>query len=115
MLGESISGNTFSQMVNYGRPVFGGFMNATASISENMVAFSQDQTSIGTYENIAYTRGLDGWELNVSGNYSRSNRNRPAGIYELPGTGTRLRFRVNSVREDSGMSLPTARRPNTTK
>ncbi|MGA8501118.1 MAG: hypothetical protein WB683_06190 [Candidatus Sulfotelmatobacter sp.] len=72
VLGESFSGNTFSQMVNYGRPVFGGFMNATASISENMVAFSQDQTSIGTYENISYTRGLDGWELNVSGNYSRS-------------------------------------------
>ena len=72
VLGESFSGNTFSQMVNYGRPVFGGFMNATASISENMVDFSQDQTSIGTYENISYTRGLHGWELNVSANYSRN-------------------------------------------
>lgn len=72
VLGESYSGNTFSQMVNYGRPVFGGFMNATASISENMVDLRQDQTTIGTYENISYTRGLDGWELSASANYSRN-------------------------------------------
>ena len=72
ILGSSFSGNSFSQMVNYGRPVFGGFLNATASISENMVDFGQDPTTIGTYENVSYTRGIQGWELSASGNYSRS-------------------------------------------
>lgn len=72
VLGASLSGNNLSQMVNYSRPVFGGYMNATASISENMVDFSQSHTTIGTYENVSYTRGLRGWELSVSGNYSRS-------------------------------------------
>jgi len=72
VLGESMSGNTFSQMVNYSRPFFGGYMNATASISENMIDYGQDPTTIGTYENVSYTRGLDGWQLSGSGNYSRS-------------------------------------------
>jgi hypothetical protein len=72
VLGTSFSGNTLAQMVNYGRPVFGGFMNATASISENMFQAVQSQTSLGTYENLSYTRGLDGWELSGSGNYSRN-------------------------------------------
>jgi hypothetical protein len=72
ILGSSFSGNSLSQMLNYGRPVFGGFMNATASISENMVNIGQDPTTIGTYENISYTRGIQGWELSGSGNYSRS-------------------------------------------
>jgi len=72
VLGESFSGNTFSQMVNYSRPLFGGYTNATASISENMINYGQDPTNLGTYENVSYTRGLDGWELSGSGNYSRS-------------------------------------------
>jgi hypothetical protein len=72
VLGTSLSGNTFSQMINFSRPVFGGFMNATASISENLIDYGQEPTTIGTYENISYTRGLHGWELNASGNYSRN-------------------------------------------
>jgi hypothetical protein len=72
VLGESISGNTLSQMVNYSSPVFGGYMNATASISENMIDYGDDPTTIGTYENLSYTRGLEGWELSASGNYSRN-------------------------------------------
>ena len=72
VMGASFSGSSLSQMVNYGRPVFGGFMNATASISENIVDFGQDPTTIGTYENLSYTRALHGWELAGSGNYSRS-------------------------------------------
>jgi len=72
VLGASFSGNTLSQMVNYSRPVYSGFMNATASISENMIQYGQDPTTLGTYENISYTRGLHGWQLSGSGNYSRS-------------------------------------------
>jgi hypothetical protein len=72
VLGTSFSGNTLSQMLNYSRPVYGGFMNATASISENMIQYGQDPTNLGTYENLSYTRGLDGWQLSGSGNYSRN-------------------------------------------
>ena len=72
ILGASFTGNSLSQMVNYGRPVFGGFLNATASISENMFSVALDPTTIGTYENVSYTRGIQGWEVSGSGNYSRS-------------------------------------------
>jgi hypothetical protein len=72
VLGESVSGTTLSQMVNYSRPLFGGYANATASISENMINYGDDPTSLGTYENVSYTRGIDGWEFSTSGNYSRN-------------------------------------------
>ena len=83
IMGASFSGNSFSQMVNYGRPVLGGFMNATASISETIVEVAQDPTTIGTYENVSYTRGIAGWEVVHVRQLFEEHGDRAAGIYHL--------------------------------
>lgn len=72
VLGDSISATTLSQMVNYSRPLLGGYLNATGSISQSMINYGQAPTSIGTYENLSYTRGFAGWQFSASGNYSRN-------------------------------------------
>ena len=84
VLGQSMSATTLSQMVNYSRPLLGGYVNATGSISQSMINYGQDPTSIGTYENVSYTRGLEGWALSAAGNYSR---NMETSVVEITSSG----------------------------
>jgi hypothetical protein len=74
VLGKPIAANTYQEMANYGKPVFGGFLNITAGVTQSKVEFGQDPTTIGTFETASYTRNLQGWELNGSFNYTRDTQ-----------------------------------------
>jgi hypothetical protein len=74
VLGTSITADTFQQMVNFGRPVYGGFLNATVGLTQSILSYATDPTTLGTFMTVAYSRRLRGWELSGSANYSRNTQ-----------------------------------------
>jgi hypothetical protein len=71
VLGSSIASNAFHEMVNYGNTVLGGFLNATAGVTETTVDLPQAPSTLGWLETVTYTHRVLGWELSGSFNYSR--------------------------------------------
>lgn len=74
VMGESISANVYQEMVNFGRAVGGGFLNATVGVSQSALTYTNDPTTLGTFAIVAYTRKVQGWELSGSGNYTRNTQ-----------------------------------------
>jgi hypothetical protein len=74
VLGQSISADTFQEMVNFGKPFLGGFLNATAGVTESAVNYAQDPTTLGEFGTLSYTKKVQGWEFSGSANYSRNTQ-----------------------------------------
>jgi hypothetical protein len=74
VLGQSISADTFQEMVNFGKPIFGGFLNATGGVTQSLVNYAQDPTTLGEFGTLSYTKRVQGWELSGSVNYSRDTQ-----------------------------------------
>jgi len=74
VLGQSISADTFQQMLNFGKPFLGGFLNATAGVTESAVTYAHDPTTLGEFGTLSYTKKVQGWEFSGSANYSRNTQ-----------------------------------------
>ena len=69
--GSTISDNAISGSVSYSNTLLGGFVNATSSVTENLIG---NHTSLGLFDSVNYSRRLFG--LNFSGglNYEQNQQ-----------------------------------------
>jgi len=74
VMGQSISADTFQEMLNFGKPLFRGFLNATIGVTQSAVNYSQDPTNLGEFGTVSYTKKVQGWEFSGSVNYSRNTQ-----------------------------------------
>ena len=74
LMGASLSGNTFDEMGNYGNELLGGFINATAGLTQTELNSSINTRSVGYFGNLSYNRKVGNWALTGAGNYSRNTQ-----------------------------------------
>ncbi len=72
ILGAALSADTLNEIVTYGNDLFGGFINATAGITQTFVHVATGSSSQGQFDSVSYQRHVRGWMLNGSLNYSRN-------------------------------------------
>lgn len=80
MLGTSLSANTLDEMGTYGNELLGGFINATAGVTQTALTAATNSTSLGLFGNLSYTRKVGNWSFSGSGNYSRNTQTILIGI-----------------------------------
>lgn len=74
VMGATLTADTFNEMVSYGNDFLGGFLNATAGVTQNLVSFSTNSSSLGQFESVSYQRTIRGWSLSGSYDYSRNTQ-----------------------------------------
>jgi hypothetical protein len=74
VLGTSLSADTLDETVTYGNDFFGGFLNATVGITQTFENQTYGSSTQGQFENVSYQRGVHGWNLTGSGNYTRNTQ-----------------------------------------
>lgn len=74
VLGTSLSADTLNEMVTYGNDFLGGFLNATAGITQTFENQTLGSTSQGQFDSVSYQRSVHGWNLTGSGNYTRNTQ-----------------------------------------
>jgi hypothetical protein len=72
--GRSISSNTFNESATYGNEFLGGFVNATAGVTQTSVDTINSPRSLGFFDSLSYTRRIQRWNLSGSLNYSRNTQ-----------------------------------------
>jgi len=73
-LGESISSNTFTEMLTYGNSLLGGFLNATTGVTQTSTDLPNSPSTLGFFENVSYTRQIQKWSLSAAGNFTRNTQ-----------------------------------------
>jgi hypothetical protein len=74
VLGATLNADTFNEMISYGNDFLGGFINATAGVTQNIVSFSTNSSSLGQFESVSYQRTIHGWNLSGSYDYTRNTQ-----------------------------------------
>ena len=70
-LGESFSANSYGGGMTYGRPLFGGNLNAAVSASDNTISTSSEN-SLGLNSSVNYNKRFDGWAMGVTFGYTQN-------------------------------------------
>ncbi len=74
VLGGSLASNSFHEMVTYGNYLLGGFLNATAGVTETSVSAINSSSMLGFLENVSYLHQVGNWDLSGSFSYSRNSQ-----------------------------------------
>ncbi len=74
VLGASLSADTLDEMVTYGNDLLGGFLNATAGITQTFENQTRGSTSQGQFETVSYQRSVRSWNVTGSGSYTRNTQ-----------------------------------------
>jgi len=69
VFGRNIGDTAITGNVSYSNSLFGGFVNALTSVTENLIG---DNTTLGVLSSVNYTRLLFGWNFAGAFNYSEN-------------------------------------------
>jgi len=74
LLDNSLSANSYDEMGTYSNDLLGGFINATAGVTQTELSAANSSSSLGLFGNLSYTRKVGNWSFSGGGNYSRNTQ-----------------------------------------